>query len=505
MTRTNSPRINSHLLSRRLLLPGLALIACALIAAALLVAYREINRTPGELLRYAQKRLSGHTKLETILLPPLLWARNQVERKVEGLPPPLQLRGVEAGSLPLQRYDANGHPIANSPGIPLPQPTTLHLSNEATLVTALKNARPGDVIELLPGHYVIKQDIRLSRGGTATAPITLRAARPGSVRIDLRTTEGFVVAEPYWIFENLHLVGTCTNHSQCEHAFHVVGNAQSTVIRNNVLQDFNAAIKVNGSHSRYPDHGLIQHNHIFNTAIRNTRLPVVGIDIVAASGWQVADNLVADLHTPNQQAPSYGIYMKGGGRGGRIERNLVVCQLTLQNSPGTRVGISIGGGRTGPAYLRSPDAQSEHDDALVANNMVAHCNDFGIDVNASTNARIAFNTAINTYGIDIRNAPASAAVYGNLVEGHIRARNGGWLAGQANLQGSATGMFANPDRLDLRLLSLPASIARLEAITDDFCSQPRQDQTYPGAFGPTSSCSPLSTTPLQPMHQNPAE
>ena len=52
----------------------------------------------------------------------------------------------------------------------------------------------------------------------------------------------------YWTFEDLVIVGTCTpaNHGLCEHAFHVTHDADFFVMRNSVLRDFNAMLKVAG-------------------------------------------------------------------------------------------------------------------------------------------------------------------------------------------------------------------------------------------------------------------
>src|SRR3546814_10210085 len=70
--------------------------------------------------------------------------------------------------------------------------------------------------------------------------------------------EGFRVLAPFWIFENLVIEGTCETDHRCEHAFHIVGDAVGTVIQNNWVTDFNAAVKVNGKDGRYPDAGIIR-------------------------------------------------------------------------------------------------------------------------------------------------------------------------------------------------------------------------------------------------------
>src|SRR3546814_14592181 len=86
-------------------------------------------------------------------------------------------------------------------------------------------------------------------------PIVVRAPALGAVRLQFSLLEGFRVLAPFWIFENLVIEGTCETDHRCEHAFHIVGDAAGTVIQNNWVTDFNAAVKVNGKDGRYHDEG----------------------------------------------------------------------------------------------------------------------------------------------------------------------------------------------------------------------------------------------------------
>ena len=40
--------------------------------------------------------------------------------------------------------------------------------------------------------------------------------------------------------ENLDIGGVCASADQCEHAFHIIGNADSTIVRGCRLHEFNA-------------------------------------------------------------------------------------------------------------------------------------------------------------------------------------------------------------------------------------------------------------------------
>src|SRR3546814_18745962 len=104
--------------------------------------------------------------------------------------------------------------------------------------------------------------------------------------------EGFRVLAPFWIFENLVIEGTCETDHRCEHAFHIVGDAAGTVIQNNWVTDFNAAVKVNGKDGRYPDAGIIRRNLFTNKQPRKTDRPITVLDIVSGTRWRLQRNLI---------------------------------------------------------------------------------------------------------------------------------------------------------------------------------------------------------------------
>lgn len=353
---------------------------------------------------------------------------------------------------------------------------------------AIADAMPGQIIEIQPGSYRIDRKLEIVRAGSKGLPIVLRSAQPGQVRIEFNADEGFLVTQPNWIFENLDIKGVCADDRHCEHAFHIVGGATNTVIRNNRIEDFNAHIKVNGQGGQWPDDGVLAFNTLANNRPRKTDLPVTPFDLVGASRWTVADNLVSNFVKGEGNQISYGIFMKGGGREGRIERNLVICTPREISQPGSRVGISFGGGGTGQAYCRDSACKSEHFAGLASNNIVAHCNDFGIDVSQASKILVAHNTLINTAGIDVRGETASAVVYGNLLEGRIRTRNGGQLLDEMNVLAKMKDIFDDPDRLNLhakmRLKKIPAS----PGVRRDFCSHARATFTLPGAFSDEQGC-----------------
>ena len=462
---------------------GLLFLGMVGSAAAAWLFLQQSDRTAGELLRYAEKRLYGHSRLESLLQGPLRSLRLRVERPV---PPGLPSLGKGV------RPKALGAPGSTGPGTGGGQ--TYVVASEAALRAAMEQARAGDTIEVAPGVVRVTGTLHSRSEGAPGRPITLRASWPGAAVVELATTEGLKIAHAGWIIENLVLVGRCARDHDCEHAVHVVGDARGIVIRDNVIRDFNAAIKVNGEGGRFPDQGILEHNHLINGHSRETTRPVTLVDIVAASGWRVSDNVLADFVKRDGNGISYGVFMKGGGSQGRIERNLVVCtprdisEGSGQPGGGARVGISMGGGGTGAGFCREGRCIAEHTEGVVANNVVAHCNDTGIDVNGSNRILVAHNTLVNAGGILIRNAPASATVRANLMEGAIRTRGDAWLDATDNVRGSLESLLRDRDALDLSPAGTLAEVETAPGIRDDFCGRPRGARSLPGALAAAPPC-----------------
>ena len=459
---------------------GLLLAVVGTLAAGLAVTGISLSqvweqgdmRRPAELIRYAKLRLLGHEELEFVLLPVLHFAQRHYERPTSGQPLPSLGKGQQPADPKQYR------PVAD-----------VVARNPAELQAALLKAQPGQIIELAVGTHRFNQKIRIGGAGLAASPITVRAAAVGTTVIEFNTTEGFLVNQPYWVFQDLVIRGVCKADDDCEHAFHVVGKAEHTTLRNIHMEDFNAHIKVNGFNGDWPDHGLVAHCTLANTHPRNTGRPVTFFDLVGASYWKVTDNLVSNFVKGLGNKVSFGIFMKGASEGGRIERNLVICSPENISGPGARVGISFGGGGTGPSVCRDGScAQFEHNGGLAANNIVAHCNDSGLDVNHSSQITLAHNTLINTSGIDLRGSPTQALAYGNLHEGNVRARDGAMLRSEMNQPMRAPSVYDNADRLLLKWRAAPENIPSLRGVPTDFCVQARADGTLPGAFSDVSSC-----------------
>ncbi len=486
ISRRRPPRLAGRS-RRRLVLASLATVVAILVAVA--TAIEQVGVSPRLLGPYLERRSSGHNAIIETIGQRVATLLVHIDR---GRPEP-QL-GFPAW-LPAAAAPAQVSASAQRPPI--------MIVDASQLQGALDQAQPGDVIAFAPGRYQFSgTSLGVRRAGRADAPITVRALQPGTVTLEFNLLEGFLVDAPHWIFEHLTIVGTCRDHSDCEHAFHVVGNGQHTVIRDNEMREFNAHLKINGVRGRFPDHGQVIGNRLFNTTARRTDNPVTLVDLVAASGWLIEGNLIADFVKDGGDFTSYGAFAKGGGKGNRFERNLVLCEHRLRGAAGRRIGLSFGGGGTGAPACRDGRCVVEHDEGTMHSNLIAACSDNGIYINRGAQSRLLHNTLIDTAGINVRFADSAAHVEGNLSDGPIRARDSASLQDVDNrvtpllwrylgLSGEGD-LFADATTVDLHWHG-PAPRRRSAAVpVSDLCGTPRPAQPVYGAFEDIGRCPPVA-------------
>lgn len=404
------------------------------------------------------------------------------------------LRQLDRGSASEPLEHANGLAVT-----PSPRSAGLLVASSAQAIQAISQARPGDVITFLPGHYRFAgKSIPVNQAGLSTAGITVSALQPETVFLEFDMEEGFLVSVPYWTFENLNIRGICRDHSRCEHAFHVVAGAAHFSAKNNYLSDFNAHFKINGADGLMPDNGLIEGNRLTNSSVRYTANPVTPIDLVAASHWIIRRNLISDFIKAEGDQISYGGFAKGAGSGNRFEQNIVLCEQRLRGQPGQRVGLSLGGGGTGQGVCRDKRCITEQDGGVIQSNLIASCSDDGIYLNRAATSQITHNTLLDTGGIVVRYPESSADVAGNLVDGAIRSRDGGLLRESDNTATSMTelylgrhpvrDLFVNVSQLNLawRSDALPRSQVKYDQ--PDLCGSKRPAQPMRGAFEDYAAC-----------------
>lgn len=467
-----------------------AWIAVYVIAAsAVLLSYavERLGVPPRALAPYIEHRASGHN-------PVIVGIGNWIARTLTEIDrgeyrpyllPPLRI-GAQPGISP-----------PSSAGFS-PQRRIVLVASSDEAVKTIAQAAPGDTVTLLPGTYRFDGGyIPIDRPGTENNGITVRADRPGTVTLEFAMTEGFLVRAPYWTFENLTIRGVCQQHSNCDHAFHVVGKGAHFTARNNTITDFNAHFKINALGANVPDHGLIDGNTLTNSGVRETGNPVTPIDLVVASHWVIRGNLISDFVKAQSNRVSYGAFAKGGGNHNRFEQNIILCEFRLRGAPGQRVGLSLGGGGTGKQYCRDQRCITEQDNSIIQSNLIAFCSDDGIYLNRAASSKILHNTLIDTGGIVARFVETSADVQGNLVDGSIRSRDGGLLRASGNDETSMSrlylglhpvrSMYADAGTLDLAWRS--QVIPRASGVTvPDLCTTVRPPAPAYGAFENFSPC-----------------
>jgi hypothetical protein len=377
----------------------------------------------------------------------------------------------------------------------------LTVSDLDTLRAALGEAAPGDVLTLAPGTYALDRTVILAARGTEAAPITLRG--PGAV-LESVAVEALKVTGPHWRIEELTLRGACPDDSDCEHALHIVGDADGTWVRGCTLVDFNAQIKGNGEDvdgaRRWPDDVRILGNDIHDTRPRRTSNPVTKIDVVGGQRWRVEANRIADFQKDGGDGVSYAAFLKGHSKDGVFARNLVVCSERFAG--GTRVGLSLGGGGTSDGtFCEDGTCTPEHERGLLVNNLIARCEDVGIYLNKAAGTRVLANTLYATAGIDVRFEASDAELDGNLLDARIRERDGGRATLGTNLaETDLSLLFADPDALDFTRRDGGTFVDRATArpdVTDDYCGAPRGDAPDLGAIEYTVDA-PCDTTRTHP-------
>lgn len=466
----------------------LSIVSTAVVAALLAFAVENTGVPPRLLSRYIERRTSDHNPL---IVNIGAWASQTLMTLDRG-----EYQFHTRDSLRIGAQTTAVTPVAvSSKSI---TPVFVNSANEAA--KAIAHAQPGDVITFMPGTYRLSgPDMRVNQPGTKTNAITVRAAYPGTAILELNATEGFLISAPYWTFENLTIRGVCKEHSNCEHAFHIVGRAAHFVARNNMILDFNAHFKINSSNGFTPDHGLIEGNTLSNASVRNTSSPVTLIDLVTASHWIIRRNLISDFIKGRGDRISYGAFAKGAGSNNMFEQNIVLCEHLLQDTPGQRVGLSLGGGGTGKAYCRDKRCITEQDGGVIQSNLIASCSDDGIYLNRAATSKILHNTLIDTGGITVRFPESSANVEGNLVDGAIRSRDHGLLRATDNFETAMTrlylglhpvrDLYVNPNALDFTWSgSSPRRHNVPNPAPPDLCGTQRPSLTTYGAFENFSTC-----------------
>jgi hypothetical protein len=277
----------------------------------------------------------------------------------------------------------------------------------------------------------------------------------------------------------------------------VVGAAQRTIIRNNLISDFNAHIKINGQDELYPDGGIIEENTLVDTRPRQTSTPVTPIDLVGASDWSIRHNLIADFIKLEGNVTSSGGFAKGGGSGNQFDGNVVLCEYRLRGWPGKRVGLSLGDGGSINPGCRNRQCVPEQNHGVLRNNLVAFCSDDGIYLNRAFRSEIVHNTILDTAGLTARWPETTFHLGGNLIDGAVRIVENATVNDDGNRAAARPSaylgwhpvrrLFRNVSSLNLQWSGLPPGRAPAGG-GYDLCGQARGHSPVFGAFEDFGRC-----------------
>ena len=225
---------------------------------------------------------------------------------------------------------------------------------------------------------------------------------------------------------------------------------------------------------------MIEGNEFYNSTLRITGNPVTPIDVVGGRRWVIRGNFIHDHGKGGGDGISYAAFLKGNSRDGLFERNLVMCER--DHTGGIRLGLSFGGGGSGPPSIcEDGTCVPEHQNGVMRNNIIVNCpQDVGMYLNNATNTKIYNNNLYNTTGIDVRFTASTADLRNNILSGAIRNRDGGTSTKAANREGLTivqwATWFLNPAGANFSLLngSQIVNLGQvLVQVPDDYCGTAR--------------------------------
>ncbi len=317
-------------------------------------------------------------------------------------------------------------------------------ASAAAIKRAVGAARPGDVILIKPGEYDMGGGFGTGRSGARGRPVTMRAAgAKGYAVLKVRGTVGFRVRSRHWVLSGLHVKGD--GRTQATVFMDGPGGAGDVhIIDCKISGSASHGMKASRSRTKAVNNVLIEFTELFNTK-------ATGFDLVSGDNWTLRRNYVHDYGTGG--GVCYGIFLKGGGRKGIIEGNLIDG-----GGRRTTVGISFGGGKTGKKWLPLVGGKvaAEHDGGICRNNVVVSTADVAYHSNNAANCAFYNNLAYKCSGFQRQSSYKADPLLVNNVLGRLR---GADPKSRHNLGAGRKEWFVNPDKHDFRLT--PAGVKAL--------------------------------------------
>jgi hypothetical protein len=183
--------------------------------------------------------------------------------------------------------------------------------------TAMHAAQAGDTISIQPGDYDMGDALVAGNSGSKDQPITMRTSgETGYARLTIsgRSDVGFRVLGRFWILRGLHIEGNRSATLDLIQIDATRGGGDLAMIDCRVSRCREFLLKASRSREKGADNVVLEHCEWFDCS-------ETAIDLVAGDHWIIRGNYVHDYGKDG--AAHYGIFLKGGGKNGLIEGNLV--------------------------------------------------------------------------------------------------------------------------------------------------------------------------------------
>ena len=388
---------------------------------------------------------------------------------------------MKARSTRLARW-LSGSLVASTALLVASSASAVEAATEQEIHDAIQSAQAGTVIHVKKGKYKFTSAIWTAAAGAAGSPITLTADAVGDVELDFDSEEGLVIDHPYWIVEHVWINGVCPGACGGGSAgLHIKATADHLIARGSRFSNFGEIIKSDRTPTSEVSDASILGNELYNDSPELTD-GGTAIDLVGGKRWIVAGNYVHDYA---RDGVHYGIFLKGGTSDGVVERNLVIGAKVLPPGAGAAVGISFGGGGTGPQYCATDNMDASYctcEDfrGIARNNIIVNTSDAGLHTKRACGSKFENNTVFGAgigLQIQIEGPMAPVELHNSILNGSTS----GKLLASDNLLGVSPAdfkkIYADPDALDFSQGSDPSAALHkgpsLPDVTDDYFGAPR--------------------------------
>jgi hypothetical protein len=359
---------------------------------------------------------------------------------------------------------------------PPPGPV-VNVSSESQLQVALQSLVSNSTIVIAPGTYELTGTLSVGD----VSDVTIRGATNNADDVVLvgrgMSNQGHgPVQDGIWVSGTRVTIANLTVRDVYRYAIVFAAGTAPRLSNVHLLEAGEQFVRSNPVGAGGVDFGLVE-NSVFEYLTTAREPGTSAIDVRAATGWIIRNNLFRNLQAPAGQRTGPAVLVWNASSAALVEGNTFVnCQRE----------IALG------FVDRTPD---DNTGGIVRNNFIyrapAIVADVGIYVGDSPGTAVLHNTILangtyatpieyqfaNTTGVDIRN---------NLLDGLVLARDGANGTQANNYEAATPSLFVNPAAGDLHLLaSATAVIDRIDVVAG--ASIDRDGDTRPQGAAPTAA------------------